>query len=474
MELHLLKIRKGDQDMLKRPGSVFPGGVHPTDGSDKALSMDASISPYLPETVTILSEQSFGGKCSFLVSAGEYVKEGQLIGKPEAFMAAPLHASVSGKVLAVTEITEQGRRLLACTIQRQEEPAADQKASYIKEAADIRKISRDEIISGIRQGGLTGMGGAGFPTHKKYETDKSITDLLINGAECEPFLTCDYRLMLENGYALVNGVRLLLKGSGADRAYICLEDNKPLAAENLRKILEEMASSGIMESSEKVEVKVLPTKYPQGGERQLIQAVLKKEVPAGGLPADAGVIVSNVGTAKAAADMLLGGAPLTKRIVTVTGAVQNPGNYLVPIGTSARELVALCGGVTAAENRVIAGGPMTGPCVANNWNGETELFHITKNTSGILILPEPGFEEQPCIRCSGCESVCPAGLVPYKIEFAFLDEDYELCEKLYASECIACGCCSYICPAKRELSVRTRAARDIVKQRMRERAVTKS
>lgn len=460
--------------MQKLQKSVFPGGVHPTDGFDKALSTNCAVTPYYPETVTILSEQSFGGKCSFLVKPGEHVKEGQLIGKPEAFMAAPLHASVSGKVLAVKEITEQGRRLMACILQREESPVSEAEASYKKRTADISLISRQEILTGIRNGGLTGMGGAGFPTHKKYETDKKITDLLINGAECEPFLTCDYRLMLEEGYALLNGVRLLLKGSGAKKAYICMEDNKPLAAENLQKILTEMSSSGLMAEEEKLEIRVLPTKYPQGGERQLIQGVLGREVPMGGLPADVGVIVSNVGTAKAAADMILGNTPLTKRIVTVTGSVKNPGNYLVPVGTSAKELIQLCGGVTTAQNRIIAGGPMTGPCMAHNWNGETELFHVTKNTSGILVLPEPGYEEQPCIRCSGCESVCPAGLVPYKIEFALLDEDYDLCEKLYASECIACGCCSYICPARRELSVRTREARDIVKQRMRERAVKKS
>lgn len=461
--------------MQKSPKSVFPGGVHPTDGSDKALSMDCAVIPYEPETVTILSEQSFGGTCSFLVKPGDVVKEGQLIGKPEAFMAAPLHSSVNGKVLSIKEVTEQGRSLLACTIQKEKDSVSETEPSYYKEtAADITQISREEILAGIRDGGLTGMGGAGFPTHKKYVTDKEITDLLINGAECEPFLTCDYRLMLEDGYALINGVRLLLKGSGAQKAYICLEDNKPLAADNLKKILDEMTASKLMGSEENLEIRILPTKYPQGGERQLIQGVLKREVPMGGLPADVGVIVSNVATARAAADMILGGRPLTRRIVTVTGAVKNPGNYLVPIGTSARELVNLCGGVTVSENRIIAGGPMTGPCVADNWNGETELFHITKNTSGILILPEPGFEEQPCIRCSGCESVCPAGLVPYKIEFALLDQDYDLCEKLYASECIACGCCSYICPARRELSVRTRQARDIVKQRIRERAVQKS
>ena len=459
--------------MQKKGKSVFPGGVHPTDGSDKALSMDAAVQQYEPSTVTILSEQSFGGKCRLLVQPGDTVEEGQLIGEPEAFMAAPLHASVSGTVLDVREVVNQGRKLLACVIQREKE-CAESSASYRTAAADIREISRVELRAGIRDGGLTGMGGAGFPAHKKYETDKDIDTLLINGAECEPYLTCDYRLMLEEGYALVNGARLLLKASGAERACICLEDNKPQAAENLSRILEEARNQGIMESGEQVEVKIFPTKYPEGGERQLIQAVTGREVPMGGLPADVGVIVSNVGTAKAAADMILGHMPLTRRIVTVTGWVKNPGNYRVPIGTSAKELVELAGGVTVPQNRVIAGGPMTGPCVASDWNGEEELFYITKNTSGILVLPDSAWEEQPCIRCGGCENACPAGLVPWQIDFAFQQEDYELCEKLYASECIACGCCSYICPAKRELTVRTRMARDAVKQRMRERAVKKA
>ena len=459
--------------MQKKGKSVFPGGVHPTDGSDKALSMDAAVQQYEPSTVTILSEQSFGGKCRLLVQPGDTVEEGQLIGEPEAFMAAPLHASVSGTVLDVREVVNQGRKLLACVIQREKE-CAESSASYRTAAADIREISREEILAGIRDGGLTGMGGAGFPAHKKYETDKDIDTLLINGAECEPYLTCDYRLMLEEGYALVNGARLLLKASGAERACICLEDNKPQAAENLSRILEEARNQGIMESGEQVEVKIFPTKYPEGGERQLIQAVTGREVPMGGLAADVGGVVSNVGTAKAAADMILGHMPLTRRIVTVTGWVKNPGNYRVPIGTSAKELVELAGGVTVPQNRVIAGGPMTGPCVASDWNGEEELFYITKNTSGILVLPDSAWEEQPCIRCGGCENACPAGLVPWQIDFAFQQEDYELCEKLYASECIACGCCSYICPAKRELTVRTRMARDAVKQRMRERAVKKA
>lgn len=478
--------------MQRRGTQAFPGGVHPTDGSDKALSMDQAVKPYRPDIVTILSEQTFGGTCQFTVTPGESVIEGQLIGKPEAFLAAPLHASISGTVLDVKEVEQLGRKITACIIQRESDhcqvshtdtsiphdtaaECAERKGvDYQTEISDIRSISREEILSGIRDGGLTGMGGAGFPTHKKYETDKPIDALLINGAECEPFLTCDYRLMLEEAYALINGVRLLLKGSGAKKAYICLEDNKPKAAEHLTHILDEAKAKGLIATDETIELTVLPAKYPQGGERQLIQAVLKREVPMGQLPADAGVIVSNVGTAKAAADQILGNLPLTKRIVTVTGLVAHPGNYLVPIGTSAKELLQFCGGVTAKENRIIAGGPMTGPCATSNWNGEDELFHITKSTSGILVLPDAAYEESPCIRCLGCADVCPAGLTPYQIEIAFLNEDHELCEELYASECIACGCCSYICPAKRQLAVRTRMARDLVKQRIRERAVKSS
>lgn len=478
--------------MQRRGTQAFPGGVHPTDGSDKALSMDQAVKPYRPDIVTILSEQTFGGTCQFTVTPGESVIEGQLIGKPEAFLAAPLHASISGTVLNVKEVEQLGRKITACIIQRESDhcqvshtdtsiphdtaaECAERKGvDYQTEISDIRSISREEILSGIRDGGLTGMGGAGFPTHKKYETDKPIDALLINGAECEPFLTCDYRLMLEDAYALINGVRLLLKGSGAKKAYLCLEDNKPKAAEHLTHILDEAKAKGLIATDETIELTVLPAKYPQGGERQLIQAVLKREVPMGQLPADAGVIVSNVGTAKAAADQILGNLPLTKRIVTVTGLVAHPGNYLVPIGTSAKELLQFCGGVTTKENRIIAGGPMTGPCAASNWNGEDELFYITKSTSGILVLPDAAYEESPCIRCLGCADVCPAGLTPYQIEIAFLNEDHELCEELYASECIACGCCSYICPAKRQLAVRTRMARDLVKQRMRERAVKSS
>lgn len=451
----------------------FPGGIHAMNGSDKALTMDLPVQSYEPDQVTILAEQSPGGSCSLLVSCGDEVTKGMLIGKPEAFMAAPLHASVTGKVIRTEEVENLGRKVTACVVQREQQEEQQEEQEYETALSDLSSYGKDEIIAAVRDNGLTGMGGAGFPTWKKYITDQKIHTLLINAAECEPYLTCDFRLMLEKGYAAVNGVRLLLKASGAEKARICIEDNKLPAAERLREILQRLTEE-FKEEKDTIEVCVLPTRYPQGGERQLIQSVLGTEVPSQKLPADVGVIVSNIGTAKAAADAILGKKTLTHRIVTVTGCVKHPGNYLVPIGTSARELLLHCGGVTEKKNRIIAGGPMTGPCAAVDWDGTEELFYICKNTSGILVLPDFAYDESPCIRCGGCERVCPAGLTPWKIDFAYLDGDYSLCEELYAAECIACGCCSYTCPAKRDLAVRTRMARDTVKQRMRERMVKKS
>ncbi len=450
----------------------FPGGIHPTDGCDKTLTMGRPVREYWPDTVTILSEQSLNARCRLLVRQGQRVTAGQRIGEPESFTAAPLHASVSGTVTEVKPVTMQGQEMMACVIRREEEPVTET-FSYEREAADLTGLSEEKIVDGLLTGGLIGMGGAGFPVHRKYETVKRIDTILINGAECEPYLTCDCRVMLEHGYAVVNGTRLMQKAADADQAYICIEDNKPDAIWNLRTILEKMTADGVFSQEKPVQVKVLPTKYPQGGERQLMESVLGREVPMGGLPADAGVIVSNVGTAKAAADRVLGSRPLTSRIVTVTGEVKEPGNFLVPIGTSAKELIRLCGGVTVSKNRVIAGGPMTGSCYAVNWEDGGDLFYVTKSTSGVLVLPDRTYRESPCIRCEGCQKVCPVGLIPYQIDFAYQEGEYDLCERLYASECIACGCCSYVCPSRRELTLRTRLARDIVKQRMRERAVRK-
>lgn len=447
--------------MLGRKKEKFFGGVHPTDGSDKLLTSGKPVREYQPKRVTIYMEQNFGGVCEPLVKAGDKVKIGQLIGEPKAFMAANLHASVSGTVLEVREEDLQGRKVTACIIQN-ENPGESCGEATPKKPEDF---SKEEIIDIIRDLGLAGMGGAGFPSNKKYTAPQRIDSLLINAAECEPFLTCDHRLILEQGEAVVLGTRLLLKASGADKAYICIEDNKKEPIEQLKKLLENCEDA--------VELVVLPTKYPQGGERQLIQAVLGREVPQNKLPADAGAIVSNVGTAKAAADAVMKNRPLISRIVTITGCVKDPVNFLVPIGTPIRELILAAGGVTEKENRVIMGGPMTGSCVAYNWDENTELPCVMKTTSGVVVLPEAEFREEPCMRCGSCASVCPAGLTPYLIDAAERQGDYDLCEKLYASECIACGSCSYTCPAKREVGTHVRTARDIVKKNMRERAAQK-
>lgn len=437
----------------KRP---FPGGVHPTDGKDKALSAGKEIRPFRPGQVWISMEQTPGGRCEPLVREGDRVRRGQKIGEPQTFTASAVHASISGAVTGLR--TAKGT--LYCAIRGDEEQPSPLGRSAL-EPVDAAAFGREEIIAAIREGGLVGMGGAGFPAAVKYETKAEIDTLLLNGAECEPFLTCDDRLMTEQPLAVLNGAMLLKKAAGAGRAVLCLEDNKPEAARALEEALRLF--------EDPPELKILPTRYPQGGERQLIQAVTGREVPAGGLPADAGVIVSNVATARTAAAILMDREPLTSRVVTVTGGVKEPQNFLAPIGASLQELIAAAGGVNSRENRVILGGPMTGRCIARNYDGETEIGFVTKTTSGIVVLPPARLTESPCIRCGGCASVCPAGLTPWKIDFAERAGDGALCERLDADACIGCGCCSYICPARRELARHTILARDRVRAMQRER-----
>ena len=265
-------------------------------------------------------------------------------------------------------------------------------------------------------------------------------------------------LMKEHGYAIINGVLLFVKAANAKKAYICIEDNKQDVAHELENII---SGKGLP-----IEIIILPTRYPQGGERQLVEAVLRTEVPAGELPSSVGTIINNVGTAKALADIVLGGQPLISRVVTVTGKVKNPCNYLVPIGTRYSELIEETGGFTAEVCRVIEGGPMTGNCLLIGKEPKELKGSVAKNTSGLLVLEDVHNIESPCIRCGECERVCPAGLAPYKIDYAEIEGNMELCEKLYATECISCGCCSYVCPAKRELAYRiTRAKNEIFRIR---------
>ena len=339
--------------------------------------------------------------------------------------------------------------MLACVIRRQEEPER-QIQDYEKKGISLSGIDREEILEGIREGGLTGMGGAGFPTFRKYETDKQMDALLINGAECEPFLTCDYRLMTEQGYGLWNGVRLLLKASGAKKAYVCIEDNKPAAIENLRQILEEIKGQGILEPSEDLEVKALPARYPQGGERQLIYAVTGRSINSKMLPADVGCIVDNVETIVAIYHAVKLGQPLTNRIFTVTGdAVCEPRNFYISIGTSYQELLEAAGGLIKPAKKMISGGPMMG----------FALFDLdvptTKTTSALLCMTEDEaskYETTACINCGRCVEACPEQLVPSRLADFSAHGQKDMFEKWYGLECVECGSCSYVCPARRPLA----------------------
>lgn len=439
----------------------FHGGIHPADGTDKLLSNQVPIRMYIPKTVEISMKQSPGSICKAIVKTGDKVSKGDLIGKPSGFGGAKIHASISGTVIDIRINHDSLGSDVETVIIQADDSNTDSSNSvkeYERNLLDLSPYTKEMIIAKMDEGGLVGMGGAGFPTHIKYETKEVINYILINGAECEPYLTCDHILMKEHGYAIINGVLLFIKASNAKKAFICLEDNKQDVAKEFEKII-----SG---KDLPIEIKILPTRYPQGGERQLVEAVLRMEVPAGSLPASIGTIINNVGTAKALADIVLGNEPLTSRLVTVTGKVKEPCNYLVPIGTKFSDLIDVSGGITAGTCRVIEGGPMTGHCIQIGGSGKDLRGSVAKTTSGLLILEDVPKIESPCIRCGECERVCPAGLAPFKIDFAAIEDDINLCERLYATECISCGSCSYVCPAKRELAYRiTEAKKEVYRIR---------
>ena len=446
---------------MKHYEQRFPGGIHPTDGSDKALTKAVPIQTFMPSVIELSMSQSGGSICEPLAAVGDHVERGQLVGQPKNFTAVRLHASVSGTVKEIRMEKKGPTEVPLLVIEPDKEQPPVESLPYTREWMDIRKFSREKLIALMEEGGITGMGGAGFPSHVKYKTDKNIEYVLINACECESYLTCDHRMMMEHGMAILNGVNLLVKAGGAKKAIICTEDNKKSCAEYLQRL--------IGEENVPIEVQVFPVKYPEGGERQLIQAATGRELVAGGLPADAGIIVSNVQTAKAMADMVFGNTPCISRCITVTGLVRKPGNFLVPLGTPLRELLKQCGGLAELDNKVILGGPMTGTCIGVQVKCDQLPQSVTKVSGGLIVLKNDGYEESPCIRCGACMKVCPAGLTPWKVDFAMRHGKIELAHELYATECIGCGCCSYVCPAKREVSQNTVKARNEVRAWLRER-----
>jgi len=425
----------------------FRGGVHPP--QCKVLTQDKEIlpGPSIKEAVILLSQHT-GAICQPLVNKGDTVQAGQKIGDSEAFVSAPVHAPFAGKV---KEISLQSHpvigRCLAVVIEAAQDTTPRPPFFKLSPDFDENTYSPEQICDAVRRAGIVGMGGAGFPTRVKIEPNPQLPKhtLLINSCECEPYITCDYRIMLEWTDQIIAGAILAGRAAGSSNVYFAIEDNKPLAIETISTALEKHGRSN--------NTKVVPvkTKYPQGGERQLIRAVLNKQVPTGGIPPVIGVVVLNVATAAAIADAVINNNPLIHRVVTVTGeAVSNPGNFYVPIGTPIEDLLNFCGGLTRQAARVIIGGPMMGIAIADM------KTPVTKTTGAITVLSQEQISraelQTPCIHCGRCLKICPERLNPTKIAHAVKNYFWDVAQNYYISACIECGCCSYICPAHIELT----------------------
>lgn len=425
------------------PRGTFPHGIHPPER--KGLAADAAIEPLpTPSQVRIPYLMHVGAPCSPVVNAKDEVTLGQKVADSEAFVSAPAHASIDGVVQRPGAVTLPNARHMQAVILK---PAEQQFLAGQALMDDVfggdwpttglEQHAPEQITAAVRDAGIVGQGGAAFPTHVKLTRNeaKPIDTLLVNGCECEPYLTADYRMMVEAPAAIVAGSLLAARAAGASRTVIAVEDNKPLAVETLT------------EAARNTDVQIveLRTKYPQGGEKQTILASLRRTVPTGGLPLDVGVVVVNVGTAAAVARAVLRGKPLTHRVISVTGsAVQTPKNLLAPIGCSYQDIIDACGGLKPSAARVLAGGPMMGFAIA-------ELsMPVTKGTSGVVALTEADVRkagETHCVRCGKCVDVCPMNLVPTKLALASRNQDWDLAQKYHLRSCIECGCCAYVCPA---------------------------
>ncbi|UCG46077.1 MAG: electron transport complex subunit RsxC [Phycisphaerales bacterium] len=430
----------------------FRGGTHAAQKKELTREKPIEPGPAVGEVAVMLS-QHIGSTCRPVVKKQDKVSAGQAVGECDAFVCAPVHSPVNGVVreVALRSHAVLGRSM-AVVIQPdpQENPPKLPAAEMFAPDFDEEAYSPEQICDAVLRAGIVGMGGAGFPTRVKIEPDPRFPKdtMIINGCECEPYITCDYRIMLEWTGRIAAGIKLAKRAAGCSRVLVGIEDNKPDAIDALRAALE---AGGIRNG---IEVLAVRTKYPQGGERQLIKAILGKNVPAGGIPPMIGVVVLNVATAAAIAEAVVCGRPLTHRVVTVTGeAIARPGNYYVAIGTSVRELIEFCGSVTEKSAKVVLGGPMMGIAVADL---ETP---ITKTTGAITVLTaeqigKAKFERRrtACIRCGRCLQVCPESLNPTRIAHAVKSNLIDEAERNYMAACIECGCCSYVCPANIELT----------------------
>lgn len=407
-----------------------------------------------PAVVYIPLHQHTGAPCDPIVNVGDHVKVGQKIGSTQAFVSAPIHSSVSGTVKAITTITTPTGMNCACIVI--ESDGLNELDDSMK-PRKLEELSSKEIIEIIKEAGITGMGGAGFPNHVKLSPppEKKIDTIILNGAECEPFLTADHRIMLEMPEKVVFGLKAIMKALNVQNGIIGVETNKMDAVDAL---------NAVIKPEDNIKVATLKPKYPQGDEKRLINAVTGRVVPSGGLPMDVACVVDNISTAKAIADAIQEGKPLYERVVTVTGnGVKEPRNLMVKVGTKFQEVIDQCGGFNGTPGKIIMGGPMMGMAQFS-----TEV-PVIKGSGGILILTEKEAKPEkvsPCIKCGKCLTVCPVRLQPLNISAYSLKKDFDGAARFNALDCVECGACSFICPAKRPLAESIRfAKREILAKR---------
>jgi len=432
------------------------GGVHAPHNKNTAHKQ--SLTMPVPEIVALPMSQHIGAPCVPLVKVGDTVDVGQVIAKSDAFVSAPIHASVSGKVKKIDKITmPAGNKVDAIFI----ESDGEQRLSPDIKPPVVESLS--DLITAVRESGLVGLGGAGFPTAVKLNipSDKNVDTMIINTAECEPYITSDHREVLENSWDIISGIMTVKEFLDIHRVIIGIEDNKPDAIEALREIADSSADVGD-------EIRVLPLKasYPQGAEKILIKACTGREVPMGGLPSDAGCLVMNVGSIAFISRYLKTGIPLVSRRLTVDGsAIKEPQNVIVPIGAPIRNVIEFVGGYKEEPKKLIMGGPMMGIALPS------DDLYVLKQNNAILAFSEREArlaEPSACIRCGRCLSACPMSLQPVELSNASDRKDIDALKKFNAMNCMECGCCSFTCPAKRHLVQNIRMGKALLNKAKRE------
>ena len=429
---------------------TFRGGIHPYEG--KELSKDHPIEKYLPKGDLVYPlSQHIGAPSVPCVKKGDTVLAGQKIADAGGFVSVPLHASVSGTVKGIEKRLNATGSMVDCIVIENDQQY--QETEF--QEARLEDLTKEEILNRIKEGGVVGMGGAGFPTHVKLapKDPSKIEYILVNGAECEPYITSDYRRMIEEPEKVVKGLQVILTLFDSAKGYICIEDNKPDCIAKIKELVKDI---------DRIEVKEMMTKYPQGGERTLIYAATGREINSTMLPADVGCVVDNVETVISVYKAVILGRPVNSRVVTVTGdGIKEPKNLLVLAGTDMSELVDAAGGLKAKIAKAISGGPMMGFALYD--------LHVpcTKTTSAFLFLEHDAVSEAQeiqtaCINCGRCVSVCPGHVLPARLAKLAERGDMAGFEALDGMECCECGCCSYICPAKRPLTQSIKSMRKMV------------